>query len=175
MPDIKWNILLKNPATTLKIIFLGSWRSVVLLLGRIILPFRARKLTLRNALARVWISTAHSANSKVFCSEPRGHQCQEIVLVNSGEETTYQKSVIGGWVVPNTEVAELKNKDAIVLFAHGGGYAIGHGLQNVSAFRRWIRKAKSMGQDIAIVTVKYRKFLLLAFSICNTTTVLLHG
>jgi len=75
----------------------------------------------------------------------------------SGGSSHDQKTILGGWIIPTTDVAELKNKDAIVLFAHGGGYAIGHGLQNASAFRRWVRKAKSMGQDIAIVTVRYRK------------------
>lgn len=120
MPDIKWNILLKNPVTALKILFLGSWRSAALLLVRIILPFRARKLSLRNALARVWISTAHSSNSNIFCSEPWGHQCQEVVLAGSGEESQHQKTVIGGWIIPDTDVTQLKNKDAVVLFAHGG-------------------------------------------------------
>lgn len=158
MPDVKWNILLKNPATALKVLLLGSWRSVLILLARIVIPFRVRKLTLRNALARAWISTAHSANSKVFCSEPWRHQCQEVVLAGSSIEGLHQKPAVGGWVIPDTGVEELKKKDAIVLFAHGGGYAIGHGLQNASAFRRWVRKAKSMGQDIAVVTVKYREF-----------------
>lgn len=157
MPDIKWNILLKNPTTAVKILLFGSWRSIMILLARLIFPFRARKLTLRNALARAWISTAHSANSKVFCSEPWSHNCQELVLVGSNADDPREKPVVGGWIIPNTGLDELKKKDAIVLFAHGGGYAIGHGLQNASAFRRWNRKAKAMGQDVAIVTVKYRK------------------
>ncbi|KAK5054569.1 hypothetical protein LTR84_001460 [Exophiala bonariae] len=159
MPDIKWNILLKNPAIAVKILLLGSWRSVLILLARIVVPFRARKLTLRNAFARAWIRTAHSAHSKVFCSEPWSHNCQEVVLAGSTVDTLHEKPIVGGWVIPNTDVDELKQKDAVIVFAHGGGYAIGHGLQNASAFRRWVGKAKSMGQEIAIVTVKYRKCL----------------
>ena len=153
MPSIKWNILLRHPFTSLKITLLGSWRSVVVLLARIIFPFRARKLSLRNALARAWIRTAQSVNSEVFCSEPRGHGCQEVVFAGGAG----QKRVVGGWVVPTTDVQDLKDKDAVVLFAHGGGYAIGHGLQNLTAFRRWTKKAAAMGQKVAFVTVKYRE------------------
>lgn len=51
------------------------------------------------------------------------------------------------------------------LFAHGGGYALGHGLQNLSMFRRLTKKAKLMGRDIAFVSVRYRESL--SFSILN--------
>lgn len=166
MPSTKWHVLLKHPLTSLKILFLGSWRSTLVLLARIILPFRRRKLTLRNALAREWILTAHEANSDVFCSEPWNHKCQEVVFAASpGDDDAHahvhapgrQKGVVGGWVIPTTEVDELRTKDAVILFAHGGGYAIGHGLQNLSMFHRLVGKAKAMGQDIAFVTVKYRE------------------
>ncbi len=159
MPSVKWNVLLRHPLTSVKILLLGSWRSVLVLLARIVLPFRVRKLTLRNALARAWIRTAHEANSEVFCSEPRAHGCQAVVFAGSSDN----KSVVGGWVVPTTPPQELKDKDAVVVFANGGGYAIGHGLQNLTAFRRWTKKAAAMGQDIAFVTVKYRELFFFCF------------
>ncbi len=157
MPSIKWNVLLKNPLTLLKILILASSRSTLVLLARIIFPFRYRKLTLRNALARDWIRTAFQANSDIFCSEPWGHGCQEVVAAAGSDDEKGRKSGVGGWVVPSTEVGELKRKDAVVLFAHGGGYALGHGLQNLSMFKRLAKKAKAMGQDIAFLSVKYRK------------------
>lgn len=160
MPSTKWHVLLKNPVTALKILLLSSWRSTLVLLARIIFPFRVRKLILRNALAREWISTAHEANSSIFCSEPRGHNCQEIVLASKIEEDGLKKRRVGGWVVPDTDVDDLRSKDAVILFAHGGGYAIGHGLHNLTMFERLVKKAKTMGQNIAFVTVKYRKFAL---------------
>lgn len=155
MPSLKWHVLLANPLTAIKVLFLGTHRSLLVLLGRLILPFKARKQSLRNALARAWIRTAHAANSDIYCSAPRRHNCQE-VLVGDKER------ILGGWIVPTTPAAELKHKDAVVLFAHGGGYAIGHGLQNLTALKRWTRKAKAMGQDIAFATVKYRKSWILA-------------
>lgn len=157
MPSIKWNVLLKNPHTLLKILLLGSWRSTIVLLGRIILPFRIRKLGLRNAIARAWITTAFVADSDIFCSEPWRHRCQEVVFAGGESGGLSRKGVVGGWVVPSTNVEELKDKDAVVLFAHGGGYAIGHGLQNLTAFNRWVGKAETMGQKIAVVSVKYRE------------------
>ena len=159
MPSIKWNVLLKNPITLLKILILASSRSTLALLARIIFPFRHRKLTLRNALARDWIRTAFQANSDIFCSEPWRHGCQEVVLAAGANDPPNRKTAVGGWIVPSTEVSELKHKDAVVLFAHGGGYAIGHGLQNLSMFKRLARKAKTMGQDIVFLSVKYRKFV----------------
>ncbi len=157
MPSIKWNVLVKNPITLLKILALASSRTTILLLLRIIFPFRYRQLTLRNALARDWIRTAFQANSDIFCSEPWRHECQEVVLPG---KYVSGKKVVGGWVVPSTERNELKGKDAVVLFAHGGGFALGHGLQNLGMFKRLSGKAKKMGQDVAFVSVKYREFAL---------------
>ena len=155
MPSIKWNILLRNPLTLLRILALASTRSVFVLLARIIFPFRYRHLTLRNALARDWIRTAFQANSDIFCSEPWRHGCQEVLLPG---KYVSGKKVVGGWIVPSCEVNDVRGKDAVVLFAHGGGYALGHGLQNLTMFKRLSRKAKSMGQDVAFISVKYREF-----------------
>lgn len=166
MPDIKWNVVLRNPLTALKILLLGSCRSTVVLLARIIFPFRYRKLTLRDAYVREWVITAFSANPNIFCSEPRGHKCQEVVFSsattngsNDADVATPDRNgkiVVGGWIVPNTDVADLKHKDAVIVYAHGGGYALGHGLQNLSMFKRQVKKAKAVGQDIAFAPVKYR-------------------
>lgn len=170
MPSVKWNVILKRPLTTLKILSLGTWRSAVVLLARIVLPFRARKLTFRNALARIWIMTANAEDPDTMCSEPWGHRCQEVELVG---DSNHHKSKVGGWVIPTTDVSELKNKDAIILFAHGGGYALGHGLQDLTMFRRLVRKAKMMGQNMAFVSVKYRELSTLPCSGCQGVTCLL--
>lgn len=116
MPSIKWPILLKNPLTLLKILCVASYRSTIVLLARVIFPFRVRKLSLRNALARDWIRTAFQANSDIFCSEPRGHGCQEVQVVTAGADgSSEKKTVLGGWVVPSTEVDRLKDKDALIV------------------------------------------------------------
>lgn len=186
MPDLKWNVLLTRPWTALKIFFSGSWRSILVLLGRIVFPFRARRLSLRTQLVRAWVIAAHFTDSDAFCSEPWGHRCQEVTFetplvagvdgpghgdngdASEGSHTTTAPTTtaasspnrpkdVGGWIIPTTNFGELKNKDAILMYAHGGGYAIGHGLQNLSDFQRWIRKAKPFGQEWAVVSVKYRE------------------
>lgn len=166
MPDIKWNVVFRNPLTALKILLLGSCSSTIVLLARIIFPFRYRKLTLRDAYVREWVIAAFSANPNIFCSEPRGHKCQEVAFASAtrngssdADDTApdrKEKSVVGGWIVPGTDVGNLKHKDAVIVYAHGGGYALGHGLQNLSMFKRQIKKAKAVGQDIIFAPVKYR-------------------
>jgi hypothetical protein len=157
MPSTKWNVVLRNPITALKILLLASTRSTIILLLRIIFPFRVRKLTLRNALAREWIATAQESNPNIFLSEPWRHSTQSVTLV-SQTENGQKESRLGGWVIPDTNVSELKDKDVVVLFAHGGGYALGHGLHNLSMFKRLVGKAKKMGQNLAFVSVNYRKW-----------------
>ena len=154
MPSIKWNIILSAPFAVLKVMIVGTLRSTIVLLARITLPFRLRKLTLRNGLYRAWIRTIFQFNPALFCSEPRKHGCQEVALQPTSGTS---KSEVVGYIVPSTLVHNLKDKDAIIVYAHGGGYAFGHALQNLTMFHRLTRKAKALGQDIAFATVKYRE------------------
>jgi acetyl esterase/lipase len=166
MPDTKWNIIAKRPINTLKILLRGSWHTTLILLARIIFPFRARKLSLKVSLLRAWVIAAHDTDPEVFLSEPWRHRCQEVRfemheangIKQHGSTAGAPVEEVGGWIVPSTNVDELKDKDAIILFAHGGGYALGHGLQNLTDFNRWVKKAKMFGQNWAVASVKYREY-----------------
>lgn len=65
-----------------------------------------------------------------------------------------------GWHAYEVDVnpnRALKQYDAVVLYLHGGGYAIGEPMQYYVTFQRWRRKAAEMGYHLAIVSLRYRK------------------
>lgn len=51
----------------------------------------------------------------------------------------------------------LKDYDVVMLYFHGGGYAIGEPLQYSVTYRRWRTKAAQRGVHLAIVALRYRK------------------
>lgn len=53
----------------------------------------------------------------------------------------------------------LKGYDAIMLYFHGGGYAIGEPLQYAGSYKRWRCKAAQQDLHLAIVALRYRKSL----------------
>jgi len=142
MPSINWAQVCAAPKTTLKIIIVGTWGSLGVILGW---PFSSSPLSLRNALARVWIGTTFVTNHSIFYSEPANHNAQSL----DGPGFT-------AYVVPSMEPSELGKADAVVVFAHGGGMMIGHPLQYLTEYRRWASKAQKMGKKIAFFALKYR-------------------
>ncbi|KAK6385513.1 hypothetical protein LTS17_001081 [Exophiala oligosperma] len=63
-----------------------------------------------------------------------------------------------GWHAYEVDVnpnRALKQYDAVVLYLHGGGYAIGEPMQYYVTFQRWRRKAAEMGYHLAIVSLRY--------------------
>jgi hypothetical protein len=143
MPSINWAQVLATPKITLKIIIVGTWSSLGVILGR---PFSSSPLSLRNALARVWLGTIFVTNHSILYSEPSNHNAQAI----DGPDFT-------AYVIPSMEPSELSKADAVVVFAHGGGMMIGHPLQYLKEYRRWAGKARKMGKNIAFFALKYRE------------------
>lgn len=54
----------------------------------------------------------------------------------------------------------LKDYDAVILYFHGGGYAIGEPLQYAVTYKRWKVRAAQRGVHLAIVALKYRMTML---------------
>lgn len=150
MPSVKWYQVFSNPSAALKIILVASAYSTQVLLTRLLWPFGNRTLSLRTALARMWVGKTFQYNHLILYSEPRGHGAQRV-----------ETDAFTAYLVPGTDVARIRDADAVVLFAHGGGYIMGHALQYLDEYRRWIAGAKKMGKNLVVLTVNYRRFLYL--------------
>lgn len=51
----------------------------------------------------------------------------------------------------------LHDYDAVILYFHGGGYAIGEPLQYAVTYRRWRTRAAQRGKSLAVVALRYRE------------------
>lgn len=146
MVSVKWQKARENPIGFFKVLSIASFHSIRIILSRILLPFRERQLSLRDELARMWIGNVFMFNPGLLYSEPAGHHVQCV-----------RHEGFSGFLIPTTDPDELATNDAIILFAHGGGYIIGHALQYLDEYKRWVREASQLGKSLAILTVDYRK------------------
>lgn len=145
MPSINWAVVFASPLSSLKILVLASSATLRLLLGRILLPFSSRPLSLRNDIARSWIGTTFVHNAQILYSEPSKH---DILKIEAPGFTTY--------VVPTTKPADLKLADAVVIYVHGGGMAMGHPLQYLKDYQRWIQHGREKGGKFVFLAPQYR-------------------
>jgi hypothetical protein len=145
MPSINWGAVWASPSVSLRILVLASFDTVRLFVSRILLPFSARPLSLRNALARIWVGTTFVNNAQIFYSEPPNHN---VAKIKAHECCTY--------VIPTTNSVDLKDADAVVIYCHGGGMAIGHPLQYLKEYQRWIQLGKKKGGNIVFLAPQYR-------------------
>ena len=149
MPTIRWRFVLAKPWASLQVVLLGSFLTAKSIVSRILLPLADRKTSFQVALARAWLGAAFRYNLAVLYSEPPGHGVQNV-----------RSSTFSSYAVPNADRAALEEADVIVVFAHGGGMFLGHALQYLDTFERWVRKAKAIGQNLIVMSVDYRESML---------------
>ncbi|OCK80947.1 alpha/beta-hydrolase [Lepidopterella palustris CBS 459.81] len=143
MPSINWAEVRSSPLKSLKIVFTATFQTFVALFRRLI-PFTSRPLGLRNAIARAWLGITFVHNAKILYSEPSSHHAQKI------EEPGFTT-----FVIPTTKPAVLWGADAVVLFEHGGGMIMGHPLQYLDTYERWVKEASKIGKKIVILALQY--------------------
>lgn len=155
MPSIKWHEVFKNPIVTLKILLVATAYSTKAIIARLLWPFGKRVIPLRTALARIWVGKAFQYNHLILYSAPKKWQGSAQIIHTPGGFTGY---LIPSGSADTDVVAKLKDADAVIVFAHGGGYIMGHALQYLREYARWVAKAKKMGKKVVVVTVDYRRF-----------------
>jgi hypothetical protein len=145
MPSIKWQAITSSPLIALQLISLASFRSVLAIFKVFTQP--SRPLSIRTELARIWVGTSFSYNSDIWYSAPQNHNIQSI---DTNGTLTY--------VIPTTKLEDIKNADAILVYGHGGGLFIGHPLQYIDEYKRWVALAASRGKKLVILAPVYRRF-----------------
>ena len=148
MPSVKWQHVRSHPFNAIKILVVSTIRSVVAIASKIINP--SQPLSFRAALVRAWYGTSFITDSNIWYSEPESHNIHK--FATSKAETAY--------IIPTTPdanfVKELRDADVVYLYAHGGGMFIGHPLQYLNEYQRWVCKAKERGRKMVIVAPHYR-------------------
>lgn len=149
MPSIRWNIVLRNWPGSLRILLESTVLSVREILLRLARPLELRPLRLRNAIARIWIGTVFAKDHTILYSAGDTSGVERIA------DEKAEGYIVSAPGVPGT--TSLQNADAVVLFAHGGGMIIGHPLQYLVDYERWVQAAQLEGKRIAFVAATYRK------------------
>lgn len=144
MPSINWHEVFAHPGLVLKLIAVAFLKTLSVVFTRILQPSRLEPLGFRNSVARAWLGTTFVTVPTIFYSEPSNHGVPPI------EEKAFK-----AYIVPTVESSKLRDADAVMLFAHGGGMMIGHPLQYLTDYRRWIKHAASMGKKLVIVGPQY--------------------
>lgn len=149
MPSIKWHALSSSPLMVFQLIALASFRSVLAIFKVLAQP--SRPLSIRTELARIWVGTSFSYNSDIWYSAPQPHDIQSI---DANGTLTY--------VIPTTKPEDIKNADAVLVYGHGGGLFIGHPLQYIEEYKRWVAFAASKNKKLVILAPVYRMFAFLS-------------
>ena len=147
MSSIHYSHLFTNPLALVRILVYSTLRSIPAVL-RTLSP--SHPLSLRTALARVWIGTISEVDSTLIFGPPSSQNVQRLSV---------ESEAINAYVVPSTPEQVLKEVDVVVLYCHGGGLMIGHPLQYLDCYERWSEKGKQLGKSIVFVVVQYRESL----------------
>jgi len=142
MPSIRWYYVWRSPLTTAKIVVLSICRSIPAVFEVLT---SSTPLSLRTALVRVWYGTSYTANSDIWYSAPPSHTVQQI---DTNGTTTF--------VIPSTNPNSIKTADAVYIHIHGGGLIIGHPLQYLKEYKRWVELAAQQGKKLVILAPLYR-------------------
>lgn len=151
MPSVKWQHVRSHPFIAAQCVIVSTLRSVAAVGTKIIKP--SYPLSLRTALIRAWYGTTFCADSNIWYSEPAGHNIHE--FATSPSDSAY--------IIPTTNdkgvFEEIENADVVYIYAHGGGLFIGHPLQYLDEYKRWVKRAEELGKKMVIIAPHYRESL----------------
>lgn len=158
MPATKWHHVRSKPFTAIRTILIATCRSIIAIGNKIVNP--SHPLSFRTAIVRVWVATSFGADHMIWYSEPERHNIHK--FATSSTESAY---IITTTNSSNVE-KEIQNADVVYLYAHGGGLFIGHPLQYLDEYRRWVKRAESLGKKMVIITPHYRPSSFLLKHVC---------
>ncbi|KAH6665946.1 Alpha/Beta hydrolase protein [Halenospora varia] len=140
MPSIKWQHVQAAPLTAFKLTIHCILRSIPEIFK--VVTYQT-PTSLQTALAKIWVGTSFEYIPDMWYSEP-----QNIVQKIESNGTRV-------FIIPDTKPEEIKNADAVYLYAHGGGMMIGHPLQYLTEYERWVAAAAKKGKKLVILAPVY--------------------
>ncbi|KAH8647576.1 Alpha/Beta hydrolase protein [Tricladium varicosporioides] len=140
MPSIKWQPIQAAPLTAFKVTIRCILSSIPEILK--VVTYQT-PISIWASLAKIWVGTFFEYIPDMWYSEPRN---------------TVQKIESNGmrvFVIPNIRPEEIKHVDAVYLYAHEGGMMIGHPLQYLTEYERWVTAAAAKGKKLVILAPVY--------------------
>ena len=153
MVRLIWQLIF-NPVRTLAFLYSFSTQLAFVLLRRVLLPYEPIYQTLRLQSQRAYLSAANLHFPDLVHRLPV--QASDSEARRIGDKFT-------AYVIPGTErLEDFKGtetaKRAVVLYAHGGGYARGEARMYRRYMRRWVKSAANRGLRVVFVSVEYRMY-----------------
>ncbi|KAH0836928.1 hypothetical protein AYO21_01761 [Fonsecaea monophora] len=146
MTAFNWEYVRGAPIKFTRICALYSLNAVLLTLRRLVSPASSLPTNYVTALKSLLLKIFFLKDYKFIYSTPPAAFAASRQITGQGWHA-YE-------VDCNPNLA-LSDYDAVVLYFHGGGYAIGEPMQYYETFKRWQRKAAQLGTRLAIVSLRY--------------------
>ena len=146
MPQFNWEEARKKPLQFCAVLWDTLQQAAVLIIKRTSGHTQHEQALLLDTIKHRLLLAANTRNPNLVLSVP-------LSTVHCADRRDH--GTFNGFVVPAGTV--LGGVDVVLLFLHGGGYAIGHPLQYRAAYTRWIKKARNMHIELAVFALRYRE------------------
>lgn len=152
-------LLLSNPIKSLLVLYSFLAQALLVLLRQALLAHFPAYQPLRIQLQRCYLAACslHFPDLTHRLPADEVHVTKARFLDKKG----WKAYVIPGTVSPRHSFAKdraLERPGAVIIYAHGGGYARGEAKMYLNYFERWVKVAAERGMDIVFVSVEYREF-----------------
>lgn len=146
-------MILASPVEFIVFAYAFCIRITLIVASRLLLPPHSRYQSLRTEVQRAF-QTSASLHFREFTHRlPAEYPPRDARLVTG--------KGFKGYLIPGDDTAALKNASnsngRVVLFAHGGGYAIGTARMYVPYMKRWVDLARKRGVNLVFLSVEYSK------------------
>ena len=165
-----YHLLLSNPVKSLLVLYSFLARAFIVLLRHALLAHFPQYQSLRIQLQRCYLA----ACSLHFPDLTHRLPADEVHVTKARfiDKKEFKAYVVPGTVSIRHTFAKdrtLERPGAVIIYAHGGGYARGEAKMYLNYFYRWVAVAAQKGIDIVFVSVEYRKISLdrIGIAVCN--------
>lgn len=151
-------LLLSNPVKSLLVLYSFVAQALLVFLRYALLAHFPVYQPLRIQLQRCYLTACslHFPDLTHRLPADEVHVTRARLLDKKG----WKGYVIPGTVSPRHSFGKdraLERPGAVIIYAHGGGYARGEAKMYLNYFERWVRLAADRGIDLVFVSVEYRE------------------
>lgn len=147
MTAFNWEYVSAHPLEFASISARVGMHAALLSAYRLMTPFKLHPTNFTTALKSLLLRIFFLHNYRFIYSTPSAAKRASRKIQGDGW---------WAWEVASGPHQSLSNKDVVMLYFHGGGFAIGEPLQYYETYRRWKLQAARQGLHLAIVALRYR-------------------
>lgn len=151
-------LLLSNPVKSFLVLYSFVAQAFIVLLRHALLAHFPTYQPLRIQLQRCYLAACSLHFPDLTHRLPTDEV--HVTVARYLDKKGWKAYVIPGTVSPRHSFAKdrvLDRPGAVIIYAHGGGYARGEAKMYLNYFQRWVKVAAERGIDIVFVSVEYRR------------------